>query len=174
MVIFSEQCLIDTIMNRAFNRVVFSLKEASNMIKQLKNKRNNTTSTVFVILLFALTIGCAGTQKMSALQMDELLVRAGFELRTADTPNKLKFIESLPQQKVVAKKQNEKLYYLYVVDTSSCKCMYVGDGQDYERLHQMIKEHQMEEKMATTRYSDPVMLEGEALDPDSTWGEPLR
>jgi hypothetical protein len=38
----------------------------------------------------------------------------------------------------------------------------------------MVKDHQMEEKMATTRYSDPVMLEDEALDPDSTWGEPLR
>jgi hypothetical protein len=106
--------------------------------------------------------------------MEELLVRAGFELRTADTPNKLKFIKSLPQNQVVAKKENEKLHYLYVVDTSSCKCMYVGDGQDYQRLHQMIKEHQMEEKLATTRFSDPVMLEGEALDPDSTWGEPLR
>jgi len=52
--------------------------------------------------------------------------------------------------------------------------MYVGDEQNYQRLHHMIKEHQMEEKMATTRYSDPVMLEDEALDPDSTWGEPLR
>jgi hypothetical protein len=161
-------------MNRAFHRTVFLLKEVSNMIKQLKNKRNNTTSIVFVMLLFALIFGCAGTRKMSPIQMDELLVRAGFELRTADTPNKLNFIKSLPLKKVVAKKQNEKLHYLYVVDTSSCKCMYVGDGQDYQRLHQMIKEHQMEEKMATTRYSDPVMLEDEALDPDSTWGEPLR
>ena len=144
------------------------------MINPLKNKKNNTTSTVFVMLLFALIFGCAGTQKMSPLQMDELLVRAGFELRTADTPNKLNFIKSLPQKKVVAKKQNGKLHYLYVVDTSSCKCMYVGDGQDYQRLHQMIKEYQMEEKVATTRYSDPVMLEDEALDPDSSWGEPLR
>ena len=144
------------------------------MIKQLKNKRNKTTSTVFVMLFFVFIIGCAGTQKTSPLQMYELLVRAGFELRTADTPNKLNFIKSLPQKKVVAKKENEKLYYLYVVDTSSCKCMYVGDEQDYQRLHQMIKEHQMEEKLATTRFSDPAMLEDEALDPDSTWGEPLR
>jgi len=144
------------------------------MIKQIKNKRNKTTSTVFVMLLLALIFGCAGTQKTSPLQMEELLVRAGFELRTADTPNKLNFIRSLPQNQVVAKKENEKLHYLYVVDTSSCKCMYVGDGEDYQRLHQMIKEHRMEEKLATTRFSDPVMLEGEALDPDSTWGEPLR
>ena len=144
------------------------------MIKQLKNKRNKTTSTVFVMLLFALIFGCARTQKMSPLQMDELLVRAGFELRTADTPNKLNFIKSLPLKKVVAKKQNGKLHYLYVVDTSSCKCMYVGNGQNYQRLRQMIKDHQMEEKVATTRYSDPVMLEDEALDPDSSWGEPLR
>ena len=144
------------------------------MIKQLKNKRNKTTSIVFVMLLFALIFGCARTQKMSPLQMDELLVRAGFELRTADTPNKLNFIKSLPLKKVVAKKQNGKLNYLYVVDTSSCKCMYVGNGQNYQRLRQMIKDHQMEEKVATTRYSDPVMLEDEALDPDSTWGEPLR
>jgi len=144
------------------------------MINQLKNKKNNATSMVFVMFLFVLIIGCSGTQKMSPLQMEELLVRAGFELRTADTPNKLNFIKSLPQKKVVAKKQNETLYYLYVMDTSSCKCMYVGDGQDYGRLHQMIKEYQMEEKMATTKYSDPVILDGEALDPDSSWGEPLR
>jgi len=126
------------------------------------------------MLLLALIFGCAGTQKKSPLQMEELLVQAGFELRKADTPNKLNFIKSLPQKQVVAKKENEKLHYLYVVDTSSCKCMYVGDEQDYQRLHQMIKEHQMEEKLATTRFSDPVMLEDEALDPDSTWGEPFR
>jgi hypothetical protein len=144
------------------------------MIEPQKNKKNNTILSVIIMFFFALIIGCAGTQKMSSIQMDELLVRAGFDLRTADTPNKLNFIKSLPQQKIVAKKQNEKLHYLYVVDTSSCKCMYVGDGQDYRRLRQMVKDHQMEEKMATTRYSDPVMLEDEALDPDSTWGEPLR
>ena len=161
-------------MNRDINRAVFLLKEVSNLIYQLKNKKNNTTLIVFVMFLFALIISCAGTEKLSPLQMDELLVRAGFELRTADTPNKLNFIKSLPQKKVVAKKQNGKLHYLYVVDTSSCKCMYVGDEQNYQRLHHMIKEHQMEEKMATTRYSDPVMLEDEALDPDSSWGEPLR
>ena len=144
------------------------------MIKQLNKKKSNITSIVFVILLYALIFGCAGTQAASPLQMDELLVRAGFDLRTADTPNKLNFIKSLPEKKVVAKKENGKLYYLYVVDTSSCKCMYVGDGQDYQRLHQMIKENQMEEKLATTRFSDPTILEDEALDPDSTWGEPLR
>ena len=144
------------------------------MTKQIKNKKNNIPPTVFILLLYALVFGCAGTQKTSSLQMDELLVRAGFELRTADTSNKLQFIKSLPLKKVVAKNENGKLHYLYVVDTSSCKCMYVGDGQDYQRLHQMIKELQMEENSATTRFSGPVMLEDEALDPDSTWGEPLR
>ena len=41
-------------------------------------------------------------------------------------------------------------------------------------INQRPGDWQMEEKVATTRYSDPVMLEDEALDPDSTWGEPLR
>ncbi len=113
------------------------------MKKQLKGKKNKLTSTGFVMLIFAFLIGCAGTGKISSFQMDEMFVRAGFKLHTADTPKKLDFLKSLPQNELVHKTYNEKMFYFYA-DGSSCQCLYVGDKQAYQRFRQSLKEEQMD------------------------------
>ena len=122
---------------------------AREMKKQLKNRKNKVTSTSFVMLIFVILMGCAGTGKMSPFQMDEMLVRAGFQLHSADTAKELDFLKSLPQNELVHKTYNEKVSYFYV-DGSSCKCMYVGDEQAYQRFRQSVKEEQMDEKIETT------------------------
>jgi hypothetical protein len=119
------------------------------MKKQLKGKKEKVTATGFVMLIFAFLMGCAGTDKIPPFQMDEMLVRAGFQLHTADTPKKLDFLKSLPQNRLVHKTCNEKMFYFYV-DGFSCRCMYVGDEQAYLRLRQLVKEEQVDERIATT------------------------
>ena len=119
------------------------------MKKQLNDNKNKVILTGFVMLIVAFLMGCAGTGKISPFQMDEMLVRAGFQMHTADTPKKLDFIKSLPQNELVHKTYNEKVSYFYV-DGSSCQCMYVGDEQAYQRFKQSVKEEQMDEKIETT------------------------
>jgi hypothetical protein len=119
------------------------------MKKQLKDKKNKVTSTGFVMLIFVFLMGCAGTGKMSPFQMDEMLVRAGFQLHTADTPKKLDFLKTLPQKELVHKTCNEEMFYFYV-DGYSCQCMYVGDEQAYLSFRQLVKQEQMDERISTT------------------------
>jgi hypothetical protein len=119
------------------------------MKKQLKSMKNKVISIRFGMLIFVFLMGCAGIDKMSPFQMDEMLVRAGFQMHTADTPKKLDFLKSLPQNRLVHKMCNKKMFYFYM-DGSSCHCMYVGDEQAYQRLRQLLKEEKMDERVATT------------------------
>jgi hypothetical protein len=134
------------------------------MKKELKVKKNKVTPAGFVMMIVAVFIGCASTGKMSPLQMDELLVRAGFQLHKADTPKKLDFLKSLPQNELVHKTYNEKMYYFYA-DGSSCQCVYVGDEQAYQRFRQSVEEEQMDERIATTSNQAGYAMENINIDP---------
>jgi hypothetical protein len=133
------------------------------MKKQLNGNKNKVTSTGFVMLIFVFLMGCASTGKLSPFQMDEMLVRAGFQLHTADTAKKLEFLKSLPKNELVHKTYNEKESYFYV-DVSSCKCMYVGDEQAYQRFRQSVKEEQMDEKIETTSHQAQDKMENIDID----------
>jgi len=135
------------------------------MKKQLKSMKNTVISISFVMLIFVF-LGCIGTGKMSPFQMDEMLVRAGFQLHAADTPKKLDFLRSLPQNELVHKTFNEKVSYFYV-DGYSCQCMYVGDEQAYQRFRQSVKEEQMDEKIETTSHQPRDKMGNIDIDPNN-------
>ncbi|MGD8982311.1 MAG: hypothetical protein PVF42_12025 [Desulfobacterales bacterium] len=136
------------------------------MKKQLKSTKNKVISIRFGMLIFVFLMGCAGIDKMSPFQMDEMLVRAGFQMHTADTPKKLDFLKSLPQNELVHKTYNEKVSYFYV-DGSSCQCMYVGDEQAYQRFRQLVKEEQMDEKIETTSHQAQDRMGNIDIDPNN-------
>jgi hypothetical protein len=136
------------------------------MKKQIEGKKNKLTSIGFVMLIVAVFMGCAGTGKISSFQMDKMLVRAGFQLHTADTPKKLDFLKSLPQNELVHKTYNEKMFYFYM-DGASCQCVYVGDEQAYQRFKQSVKEEQMDESVATTSNQARYEMENIDIDPNN-------
>lgn len=119
------------------------------MKQQHKIQKITLISTGFLILAFTFVIGCAGPGKMSPFQVDEMLVRAGFQLHTADTPEKLHFLESLPKNKFLHKVRNGKTFYFFVND-ASCRCMYVGDKKNYLHFKKSVKENQLDERIDTT------------------------
>jgi hypothetical protein len=117
--------------------------------QQQKIRKITLISTGFLIMAIAFLTGCAGPGKMSAFQVDEMLVRAGFQLHTADTPEKRHFLKSLPENRFLHKVRSGKTFYLYVNDPS-CQCMYVGDKTDYLRFKKSVKENQLDERIDTT------------------------
>lgn len=139
------------------------------MKKQNHDKKNKLPFAGFVILMVAVLASCASTGKMSLFQMNDLLARAGFQLHNADTPKKLDFLKSLPQNKLLHKSYNGKMFYFYA-DDSSCQCMYVGNEAAYQRLRQAVKGRQMIEDILTTSnqplenidmdHNDPLNAEG--------------
>jgi len=135
---------------QAFHCATVKLKEIKGeMKKEHKNRKNKLTLAGFLVLSLAFLIGCAGTGKMSPFQIDEMLVRSGFQLRTADTPEKLDFLKSLPKNRFLHKKRNDKELYFYVND-ASCQCMYIGNEKAYQHFKQSVKENQLDKRIDTT------------------------
>jgi hypothetical protein len=105
------------------------------------------------ILLFAVTgillAGCAtGPSGSSTASQGGLLTQAGFKAHTANSPEKLAYIHTLPAKKVVLNQYNDKPLYLVCTEPDSKQC-YLGDEAAYERykqlaIQQSISEDQMQ------------------------------
>jgi len=83
--------------------------------------------------------GCAtppsGGAGAGASQTD-LLQQAGFKVYTANTPQKLAYLNTLPVKKVVSNQYQGQTHYLVRTDPDSQQC-YVGDEAAYQRYQQL-------------------------------------
>ncbi len=119
------------------------------------------TAAVLTILGIALS-GCAAIQNHKAVQTERLLAAAGFQMKLADTPDKLTRLEALPQRTLVPHKRSDgKLFYLYA-DSTSCKCLYVGTEQAYQRYQKIA----LQQKIAEDNRMTAQMNQDAAMD----WG----
>ena len=67
---------------------------------------------------------------------EHLLAAAGFEMKLADTPEKLANLSTMtPQRTLVPQERDNRLYYVYA-DPDLCKCLYVGTSTQYEQALQ--------------------------------------
>ena len=67
---------------------------------------------------------------------EQLLAAAGFEMKLADTPEKLANLSTLtPRRRLIPQERDNRLYYVYA-DPDLCKCLYVGTSTQYERALQ--------------------------------------
>jgi len=90
-------------------------------------------------LLIALGMMFAGCATKTPMQAEMDLGSCGFKWKSADTPEKLKHLESLPQRKIVRHQKEGKSYYIYA-DAQECKCVYVGDEKAYEEYRKLVYE----------------------------------
>src|SRR5882762_9807638 len=68
--------------------------------------------------------GCASPQQQVA-QKEDLLAAAGFQVKVADTPQRLAAMKRLPPNKFVTRVVNGQPVYLYA-DPLVCRCVYFG------------------------------------------------
>lgn len=79
---------------------------------------------------------------------EALLQKAGFRKVVADTPQKMAHLKTLPERTLVARSKDGKQYYVYA-DPTYCKCLYVGDAQQYAAYQQAAREAKVAEDEAT-------------------------
>jgi hypothetical protein len=63
-------------------------------------------------------------------QSNNMLTAAGFVARYPDTPEKQEIFNSLPANRLVKRRRNGKLYYIYA-EPGGCGCAYVGSPRAY-------------------------------------------
>ena len=61
---------------------------------------------------------------------DNLFTQAGFLVKYATTPEKEALLRSFPPDKLVTRRKDGKLYYVYA-DAERCNCAYVGTPEAY-------------------------------------------
>ncbi len=119
--------------------------------------------SLFVTAVNLVLAGCTIVPKPTAAKMEEMLVAAGFEVKAADTPEKIEKLKALPHGKFIRQEVDGKLHYLYA-DASHCQCLYKGTEKEYLAYKQLARERQME-------YTEDLYeQQGEDRGPALDWG----
>jgi hypothetical protein len=100
-------------------------------------------------------VNCASQEARST---EQLLAAADFQVRYADTPQKLAKLEKLTQRELVAHPADGSVRYVYA-DAAGCKCLYAGDEQAYHRYQKLAVEEQIagEQEMTARLNRDAEM-----------------
>ena len=102
-------------------------------------------SAVIVIGLGIILSGCAAIQNQKAIETERLLAAAGFQIRLADTPEKLRHLKTLTQRKLVPHHSDGHIYYVYAGATS-CQCLYIGTEKAYQRYQKLALQYEIAEE----------------------------
>ena len=111
---------------------------------------------LFSILLAMLISACSSTVQNRSMKEYDPLIRAGFVVREADTPQKLDIVKSLPQKTVVPLTFEGRQLYIYAME--SCQCAYVGEEENYVRLTQAVREDQPSKRSLYSVSSKRLLL----------------
>ena len=96
-----------------------------------------------VVVSVMLLTGCAALEKQETRSTEQLLSAAGFDIKPADTPEKLANLQAMKQRKVVRRETKDgRLQFLYA-DAAVCRCVYVGDEQAYQRYQDLAVRQQI-------------------------------
>lgn len=124
-----------------------------------------TVVTLLVTLVAgSLLSGCASIRNSKDMETERLLAAGGFQMRLADTDDKLAQLSQLPQQTVVPRQHDGKTYYVYA-DQKVCKCLYVGTQRAYDRYQRLALAHE-----ASVRRLEAAEAQEDAAMDLSTWG----
>jgi len=83
--------------------------------------------------------GCATLRGRDALSTEQLLVKAGFQKRNADSPEQARDLASMPPFKIVARSVGHDVAYTYA-DPVNCHCLYIGGPPQYVEYQRLATE----------------------------------
>ncbi len=119
---------------------------------------------VVVVAVALLLAGCLSRERRYAEANEQGLAAAGFQVRLADTPEKLAHVQTLIQRKILVYKWQGRLYYVWA-DATVCKCLYVGTEQQYQRYARLGTEASLAaERRTAVEENEAAALFGQ------TWG----
>ena len=101
---------------------------------------------LLILLGLIITFGaCAAMKNQEAMQVERTLAAAGFQMKFADTPEKMDHLQTMQQRTLFPTQRDGKPYYIYA-DATNCKCLYVGTEKAYQRYQKLAIEQQIAEE----------------------------
>jgi hypothetical protein len=90
-----------------------------------------TTRGITIGFVLLVSVSLARAQQQQAIVIpDNMFTQAGFVVKYATTPEKEAILRKLPPDKLVTRRKDGKLYYVYA-DAAGCNCAYVGTPEAY-------------------------------------------
>jgi len=90
-----------------------------------------------------LLTGCATIERQETKSTEQLLAAAGFDIRPADTPDKLASLQSMKQHKLIRRQGTDGRLQFTWADAAVCRCIYVGDEAAFQRYQRLSIEKQV-------------------------------
>ncbi len=103
---------------------------------------------VLIALAVISLAGCASYAERYAQANEQGLEAAGFEMRPADTPEKLASLRALSQRKILIYTWQDRLYFAWP-DARFCKCLYVGNEAQYQEYVRLGFEQKLRQERLT-------------------------
>ena len=113
---------------------------------------------ISLLVLLVLLSGCAAIQGSEAHSTERILAAAGFQMRMADTDEKIAHLKEFQQRKLIPQIKDGKQMYIYA-DADYCKCVYAGTEAAYQRYQSIAVQKQIadEQMMAADEEEDASM-----------------
>ena len=128
-----------------------------NLSSLLRQRPGRFLSLAASLCFGAFFLGCAG----GAIDTERLLAAAGFQMRMADSPERLAHLSTMTQRQLVPEMKDGSLRYVYA-DDKYCKCLYVGTEKAYQRYER----YALKQRVANTQLEAAQMNEDASMD----WG----
>lgn len=113
-------------------------------------------------------LSCAAIEKDTVMDTERLLSASGFQMRMADTPQKLEKIKMMSQRKLIRHQDNGKTNYVYA-DATYCKCVYAGTEKAYNKFKELSADRLAMDAMSARDENIRMDWEVWGGDPGSAW-----
>lgn len=103
--------------------------------------------------------GCAAIEKTNTAEEERMLAAAGFQMKLANTPERMKKAAALPQRKFIKVPDRDGTVRYLWADAAYCQCIYAGTEAAYSRywkmaMNQAIATDEAQAAMASDLYGD--------------------
>ncbi len=103
--------------------------------------------------------GCAAIEKTNASEEERMLAAAGFQMKLANSPERMKRVAALPQRKFVKVPYRDGTVRYVWADAEYCKCIYAGTEAAHGRywklaMNTAIATDEAQAAMASDLYGD--------------------
>ena len=108
---------------------------------------------VIVVVLIGLLYSCSMVQTQQTIELENLLIDAGFNVTFSNTPEKLTYLKTLSQNKIVLYNKDESNFYIYA-DAAVCQCFYWGSEKTYQGFLALQKKQNLADEDAMFAETD--------------------
>jgi hypothetical protein len=118
---------------------------------------------------FLAAAGCAEIQKTNDVQEERMLAAAGFQIKLADTPERMKKAEALPQRKFTRVPYGDGTVRYVWADAKYCKCIYAGTEAAYGRYWKLAMDSAIATDEAQAAVASDLYGDSGAWGPWGPW-----